>query len=77
MSAEKLLKAVRELIAKRPPRLIAGAFFSVGMFITWANFLTKGSSRVLVVHLCAAFAVSLFALLLRWVEKISPDPRQR
>ena len=75
MTFETLLKCGARLISKRPPKLIAGSFFSLGMVIVLSSYLTRDASANLLLHLLAALGVSLAALGLRWIEKRCPDPR--
>lgn len=74
MTLETLIRCAERLLSKRPPKLIAGSFFSLGMVITLADYFAKDESRNLLLHLLAGFAVSLGALGLRWIEKRCPDP---
>ena len=74
MTLETLLKCGTRLISKRPPKLIAGSFFSLGMVIVLSSYMTRDASANLLLHLLAAFGVSLGALALRWIEKKCPDP---
>lgn len=75
MTLATLLKCAERLLTRRPPKLIAGSFFSLAMIIILASYFAKDGARDLFLRLLAAFGVSLGALGLRWVEKKCPDPR--
>ena len=74
MTLETLIKCAERLLFKRSPKLFAGSFFSLGMLIIIASYLAKDEPLNLLLHLLAAFGVSVAALGLRWMEKKCPDP---
>lgn len=66
---EALLKWTERFLARRPPKLIWGSFFSACMLIIVVGYLTGDKTDNLSRHLLLAFAVSLGALVLRWIER--------
>jgi hypothetical protein len=76
MSLETLLQFIERLLTRRPPKVIAGTFFTSGMTVVLIGYLRGSAAVTMFLTILAAAVVSLTAIGLRWVEKRCPDVRE-
>ena len=75
MTLEQIVRSVERLMTRRPPRVIAGSFFSAAMAMVLVGFFRGFPVLGILSAVLGATLVSLIALGLRCLEHRCPSER--